>query len=313
MRIRIVFTLLLVTFLFQTGKAQRYIPLSEGSKEWNLLQCPTNCRTDFYWAFEDTVLGGTTYKVLDGFHFVKTVVMREDTVKQQVFLKQIGFSPLSPEVLTYDFSLQTGDSIDIKNVQAPINFNSGLFWVDSVKRIDYMGTKRKTLYLSNKDTTDLPLNRAIWVEGIGSLSIINTPGSEPDVTGIGAISCVYKDGELIFRNNHNVEDSCTSFYVPQPKDTTSNDKDTTFIRMSLEEDEQFKVFPNPSTSRLHIKSSQKGNILIHDLRGGTSFHTTFTEEENTIFIYDLTPGIYFYSAYSENAELIKRGRIEIIK
>ncbi len=63
-------------------------------------------------------------------------------------------------------------------------------------------------------------NHAIWVEGIGSLSMINTPGLAPDVTLIGAINCVFQDGKLIYKNNYNKDDSCVSYYVPTPKDTT---------------------------------------------------------------------------------------------
>ena len=39
---------------------------------------------------------------------------------------------------------------------------------------------------------------AVWIEGIGSLSLINAPGGTPDVNGPGKLSCYFNSGNLVY-------------------------------------------------------------------------------------------------------------------
>ena len=283
--------------------SQRYLPLLEGNKEWSILSCPTICRMDYYWSFQDTVLGNRKYKILDGFHFDGTVFVKEDTATQQVFLRQVGHSPLTPDYLTYDFSLEVGDSIDVLNVQAPISFNSGFFTVDSVKRIAYLGIKRKTLYLSGNQPNKGSSNHAVWVEGIGSLSIINTPGLAPDVPLIGAINCVFQDGKLIYRNNYQKEDSCISFYVPTPKDTTKLvDTNTTgFLNANPSTYSPF-IYPNPASHFVEITTNPGSELNLIDNMGRIVLIEKITTTKQFISIDHIPSGLYHYFISQNNIQ-----------
>ena len=51
-------------------------------------------------------------------------------------------------------------------------------------------------YLSS--LSQLVNESAVWIEGIGSLSLINAPGGTPDVNGSGKLSCYFNDGNLVY-------------------------------------------------------------------------------------------------------------------
>tara|TARA_B110000858_G_scaffold94537_1_gene108956 strand:- start:193 stop:723 length:531 start_codon:yes stop_codon:yes gene_type:complete len=101
------------------------------------------------------------------------------------------------EVLLYDFDLQKGDSINISNPISPFITNPGYYVVDSLELLQLQdGLYYEVFYLSSLSQN---INEsAIWVEGIGSLSLINAPGGTPEVSGPGKLSCYFKSGNLVY-------------------------------------------------------------------------------------------------------------------
>ena len=164
--------------------------------EWNFVSCSndSSCTVDRYNSFADTMVGTSHYYLIDGYHFNKTIWAREDTTERKVYMYATQAGPMIEEYLIYDFSMNVGDSLSLYNIQAPIPSQSGYFTLDSAKVLVYENISRKTFYLSGNDTTKGHLNRAIWIEGLGSMSLINTPGLFPDPIFSGASKCIYKSG-----------------------------------------------------------------------------------------------------------------------
>jgi len=197
--------LVLISFFFSnyTFGQSNYSMLSHLS-EWHVTYCNNGCTNDLYFINHDTAFNSINYKVLDGYHFIsKTFWLREIISTKQVFMSFVHNTERK-EVLLYDFSLNTGDSMIINNPISPLPSNMGYFHVDSTTTINLNGNNLKMLFLSSNNYS----NKPIWIESIGSLSLINTPGGTPDVNGIGKLSCHYDTTNLIYSQLDSI-DQCT--------------------------------------------------------------------------------------------------------
>lgn len=225
------------------GLSQSYKPMLEGYKQWSIMSCNgPHCFIDSYWLGGDTILRNKEYRLLDGYHFGNTVALREDKTTRKVYSQLIGISPiLEPEELLYDFSLSVGDSLFINNPQSPVQQNPGFYSLDSVAPISYLGQVRNTYYLSSNSDT----NKAVWVEGIGSLTIINVLSQMPDHNTLAATTCVNLNGKLIYRFKPNDrEDSCANFYV----------EPSVGIEHYENKKENINLYPNPISRFMTIES-----------------------------------------------------------
>jgi len=165
--------------------------------EWQLTSCNNGCITDIYFIDGDTVYNGNNYSILNGYHFIsKTFWLRENTQNQTIYMSFIQ-NNIRKEVLLYDFDMQKGDSINISNPISPFVTNPGYYIVDSLAWLQLQnGLYYEIFYLSSLSTN---INEsAIWIEGIGSLSLINAPGGTPDVSGPGKLSCYFNSGDLVY-------------------------------------------------------------------------------------------------------------------
>ena len=95
-----------------------------------------------------------------------TIGIREDTLRRQVFLANSSFSE---EILLYDFSLETGDTVT-RNTY--INYGGGIqnnFIVSHIDTVNIGGVLRKKIYISCSEHlifTSFASTEA-WIEGIG--------------------------------------------------------------------------------------------------------------------------------------------------
>ena len=194
---KILFIIIFNCFLFGNIFAQSYKQMLDHDSEWHLTVCNNGCITDIYFTDGDTLYNNYNYKILNGYHYIsKTFWLREDVISERVYLSFIQNSNRK-EVLLYDFNLQKGDSININNPISPFVSNPGLYLVDSTinKQLND-GLYYDHFYLSPLSSQ---INEsAVWIEGIGSLSLINAPGGTPDVNGSGKLSCYFNDGNLIY-------------------------------------------------------------------------------------------------------------------
>lgn len=205
-----VFIFIILTTLSFKLHAQTYTPLLDQHNEWHLTTCFGGCITDIYHAMDDTTANGYTYKILDGFHYIsRTFLLRENTNEKKVYLAIVEPTKIN-EYLLYDFSLNEGDSIEMKNPTSPFPASGGYYYVDSIRLHTLVdGNDYKHLYFSPSPFNLSSNESPVWVEGVGSLSMINAPGGTPSYTGAGEVSCFFKYGELFYQNLDSVNECST--------------------------------------------------------------------------------------------------------
>jgi hypothetical protein len=196
--------------------AQPYEPLLNSQNEWQFTTCFSGCITDMYHTDGDTLVGGLNYKILDGYHYIsRTFLLREETSERRVYLNIVD-PGINREYLLYDFSLEVGDSIDIKNPITPFAENAGYYQVDSIVPHPLNdGNSYRHFYLSPTPSNAVSSTTAVWIEGVGSLSIINAPGGYPDINGVGHLSCYFKGGTSVYSNLDSI-DSCQAEILNVP-------------------------------------------------------------------------------------------------
>ena len=125
-------TFIISILIFQNLNAQNYKQMLDHSCEWQLTVCNNGCITDIYYTDGDTTYNNNNYKILNGYHYIsKTFWLRENIQNEQVYLSFLQ-NNIRKEVVLYDFDLQKGDSIDIKNPISPFLSNPGFYIVDSI-------------------------------------------------------------------------------------------------------------------------------------------------------------------------------------
>lgn len=206
--------LILITFGPLAGSlhSQAYLPLLDAPSEWHLTWCDASCKTEIYYTDGDTLDSGHQYKVLNGFHYIsRQFWLREDPGSQQVWLS-LPIDRKRQEFLLYDFSLQVGDSINMYNPISPFPQNGGIYLLDSiVSRILLDGLSHRFYYFSAGSNVSNP-QQPVWIEGIGSLSLINAPGGTPTWLNHGKLSCYFKGSGKIYEDLDTIND-CVAQYL----------------------------------------------------------------------------------------------------
>lgn len=221
MKKSIAIILFVILFGFQSH-SQEYKPLLDNFNEWHFTTCYFGCLTDVYFTDGDTLVNGMPHKVLDGFHYIsRTFLLREEINERRVYLTIANTSGNS-EYLLYDFSLEEGDSFEMLNPITPFPPNGGMFILDSIRFRTLMdGNDYRHFYFSPSPTNTISDNNAVWIEGLGSLSLINAPGGEPDINNVGSLSCFFKNGDPFYTNLDSI-DACNPvlsiFDITQPMD-----------------------------------------------------------------------------------------------
>lgn len=199
---------LLLTFLLLVSSlaiAQDYRPLLDDYNEWKLTTCYFGCITDPYWTDGDTLVDGQVHKILDGYHYIeRKYLLREEG--QKVYFTRVIDEVTTEQFLLYDFGLQVGDVFEMKNPLSPFPTNGGPFVLDSiVERTLVDGQGYDHYYFTPHPSNIFSNNPAVWVEGVGSLSMVNAPGGDPDINGVGALSCFFKEGQLFYQNLDSIQ------------------------------------------------------------------------------------------------------------
>ena len=195
----------------------------EDKLEWHITSCSNGCITDIYYTDGDTLYNNLSYKILNGYHYVsKNFWIREDAYQRKIYMSFIN-NFQRKEVLLYDFSLEENDTIEVFNPISPFDPSPGLFIVDSIKyETSVSNDVLKKLYLSSLSNT--VVESPVWIEGIGSLSIINSPGGTPDVNGVGKLSCFFRKNQLSYFQSDSIS-SCSNITGNIYNETNnSNDK-----------------------------------------------------------------------------------------
>jgi hypothetical protein len=259
---------------------QSYTPLLGNINEWQFTTCYFGCITDIYFTDGDTIVNGKTYKILDGYHYInRNLLLRENEAEKKVYLT-ITEPQYIEDLLLYDFSLKVGDTIEMLNPITPFPFNGGYFLLDSIITMPLAdGNPYRHFYFSPTPSNVHSSENAIWIEGVGSLSMINAPGGHPDINGVGHLSCSFKNMELRYSN-------LDSINVCEPVHLSL----TNFINDFRE----IQIFAQSEKNRFTLAPAENIKaITIYDLSGKKlNTFTYFAQKQIPLDLRELKPGIY---------------------
>jgi hypothetical protein len=230
----------------QLAIAQPYKPLLDNFNEWHFTTCFSGCNTDVYYTNGDTIVGGLSYKILDGYHYMsRTFLLREDVANRQVTMAKINPTKID-EFLLYDFGKNEGDTMELFNPNSPFIESPGYFRLDSIRSHPLEdGNSYRHFYWSPAPGNTSYIAYPVWVEGVGSLSLINAPGSQPDFNGVGQLNCFFKNSDAFYVNLDSIQ-SCEPVHV---------------LGMETIEVPEWIIYPNPSSGIIQI-NGLKAEIFI---------------------------------------------------
>lgn len=267
--------------------AQPYKPMLEDENEWQVTNCYGGCLTDTYYTDGDTLVNNLQYKILDGYHFIsRTFLLREEAPDKKVYLAKINLNHID-EYLLYDFSLEEGESFQMLNPLSPFPEDGGYFVLDSIRNRPLAdGNLYRHFYFSPAPDNTISTWQAVWVEGAGSLSIINSPGGNPDVNGVGKLSCMFKGGGLFYEDVE-IESDCNS--------TLSNSDSG--------HQENLRFYQDKKRQKLIVVSPE--NLIfvkIYDINGREVLYekTALPNARTEINISQIPKGIYFISVINQS-------------
>lgn len=265
--------------------AQAYEPLVNQLNEWHFTTCFSGCNTSVYYTDGDTVVDGDTYKILDGYHYIsRTFLLREDVPNKLVYMAKV--SPVKTDItLLYDFSKQEGDTMTLYNPYSPFMEEPGLFQLDSIRLKPLVNGNYRHFYWSPHASNTMSTDHPVWVEGVGSLSLINVAGGQPDFNGVGELNCFFKDNNSFYTNLDSIVSCEPTHFLSLPEYGLNQpvvfpNPFTNEVSISLEKDELIQVF-----------NSDFKLILEQDMKSGSN-------ELKTDF---LANGVYFLKTSHSNA------------
>lgn len=260
--------------------AQSYVPFIDQINEWQFTTCNFGCITDVYFTDGDTIVNGKTYKILDGYHYInRNLLLRENIAEKKVYLT-ITEPQYMEDILLYDFSLAVGDTIEMQNPITPFPASGGYFILDSIKSLPLAdGKLYHHFYFSPTPSNSISSENAIWVEGVGSLSLINAPGGHPNINQVGHLSCSFNNMNLRYSNLDSIN-ACEPVYLS--------------VNDYINDLREIQLFAQSEKNRYTLAPAQniKG-VTIFDL-SGKKLNSFSYSSQNQIPL-DLTgfkPGIY---------------------
>ncbi len=262
----------------KTMRSQAYIPMLKYYGEWHVTNCNSGCSTDKYYTIGDTLINGLHYTFLDKFHYLKNFVIREDTSSRKVYLRLLADPPPAKEYLLYDFSLQVNDTISVTNPGSPYPKYPGNFIIDSIVLKPLVNKNHRYFYLHSEDTLTSYTKTTIWVEGVGSLCLINTPGALPQINGAGKLSCFFSNNINEYSQLDSITD-CVSIYPVGIKEIKSNIN--------------YIVSQNFDSNSIIINSEQEEivNIQIYSTDGKLEFEKYITDKQSNINLSSFSKGL----------------------
>ena len=267
--------------------SQPYKPMLDNYNEWHFTTCHFGCLTDIYYTNGDTLVDGKNYKVLDGFHYIsRNFLLRENVSEKKVYLNIVDI-PGAVERLLYDFSLEVDDTFEIFNPISPFPEEGGFYQVDSIiLRPLVDGNDYRHFYLSPTPTNTVSTTKAVWVEGVGSLSLVNAPGGKPDINDVGHLSCFFKSSESFYANLDSIS-SCEPTIV-----LGINQAKLKEVVLYRPLDEDMVILGN---------ATEVQNVNIFDI-GGRKVHSTDNNGKNRISIdtSKFKAGVYLIVASDDN-------------
>jgi hypothetical protein len=284
-----IFPLLIVLVFSVASSGQTYNPLIESGKTWNVLTVTmADWFTSTYILDGDTLLDGYLWQKLYRKDYNGSLPeyaggLREESSEKRVYFYDHNSTSGG---LLYDFSLQRGDTVTIQSFNGFKGFELTL-QVDTVDEVtDETGISRKRMLLSSYYSKNYGEE---WIEGIGSMSGLISPGNFYYMADLNWESlCTKRDGATIFYNP--LFDTCFISYVG--------------IREVTPETPAIDVSPNPVTDvsilRLINFKCNSFWLDICDLTGRRVFRKFCPGNQYIINNQEFVPGVYFIKATGQD-------------
>jgi hypothetical protein len=214
-----IITLLFLFLTFVDSKCQNYTPLLNQTNEWQVTSCYNgDCITDIYYTNGDTIVNNQTFKVLDGYHYInRNFLIREDIEEKKVFMNIILPNRID-EFLMYDFGMEINDTINLQNPFTPFVNNAGFYRLNNIENVMQNNQEYRFFHLSPTENNEISSNNIIWIEGMGSLSIINAPSGAANIDEVGIVTCFFKNGDLFYHDANGWGDNCAATLEIQPNE-----------------------------------------------------------------------------------------------
>jgi hypothetical protein len=266
------FLLLLgLPLLIGEARSQSYIPILGDTVVW---YCAERQEFGDLWIYQlmpgaKVVYNGKTYTQIniDSPSGSTLLEIREDTLTKKVYQGNEV-----EEYVLYDFSLNEGDSTHTPG-------DNDMFYVDSVRFINYDSVIRKTIYFHEYWGDYFP----VWIEGIGSTAGINRNCTQPALYwwDMPELLCCKYSNKMVFESQNGRTYGCALETLSVP-----------FFETGI----KVKLSPNPVTdvSNLTFENLKNQNfelsvfnVLGKQVNSRTTAGNSFTINKN-----DFPPGIY---------------------
>ena len=273
-------------------KAQFYNELLDHESQWHVTSCFSNCINDVYYTDGDTVHNDLNYKILNGFHYIsKTFWLRENFSEKRIYLSYYD-GKSRKESLLYDFSLNIGDSILITNPISPFPSNGGLFQIDSIISKELLNGKQHKFFYLSPSPSNSSTEKPIWIEGIGSLSLINSPGGSPNVNNAGKLSCYFNNSVISYSQLDSISDCSFENFLK-----------TEEINLN-----EIKIYPTFFNDNVSIESTSiLSKVVVYNINGNLMNSTILDNLPlQNIDLSFLKSGVYFMLLYQDNLQIIAK-------
>ena len=244
MKIGIIFSIaLLFTILFVSGQNQ--FNIVENTSKWSVITNYGGFYDTHFIRFgtEDTLIGGLPYRKVynsydpNGLNWTfMDLFIRENTTSRQVFLRNM----IGEEGMLYDFSIELGDTVTIRNVISGPNVKLKVIGVDSVFIYDAMRKR----YHFEAVTWPIP---DVWIEGIGSRGQGIIYSGFYNTSPWYTLLC-YKQDDVVYYMNPEY----TACYYP-------------YISISEKEKDYPKVYYSAKLNLIQIENIPESNLIYFEL------------------------------------------------
>ncbi len=277
-----------LVFVYSTGvSAQSYLPFPDSAARWvNAgFYSGQGLTSGFYYCAdgEDTVINTLSYTRMENCLTGDYLGAFRDTVGKVFYVPKDSLS----ESLIYDFSLQTGDTVNYYHEDFGFGANQAVIQGTDTWLVN--GVNRRVLYL----------DASTWIEGIGC------------------------DRGFLVSHSYNVSNYSPLLYCMSVNDTIhygysasssgSNVSCDFFIGLNELEKQSVEVFPNPVNYEFYFNLSGQIDAVVLTSLDGKSFVMEYSrnDSEYTVNVQGLAAGTYTLTIRSEeilyNSQVIVNG------
>lgn len=285
-----IFLNIIIVFFAISINAQTDFPFATENKIWSEIMFSwTSLYTTYYKLQGDTIINDKSYK----FIYESRDSLMQNWTRGTSFLIRIDSNQRvykyesSEEYLIYDFSLQTGDSIDISHISPR---QASYVKVDSTDSILVNGQYRKRIIFES-------WYKEVWIEGIGSLSSPFNPFINNFTADISfELLCVTDNDTLIYQNP--IFNTCYKYWINGVHEI-DNQKDL-----------NINIYPMPilttATIIINDNTSESWTVkIINNL--GQVVANYFANDNSFIFNSEgINPGLYILTVNSDKKFMARK-------